>query len=128
MKKQKVLLKHFVNNKCIINITWTTGNIRSLFQIKDNMKHYSCIINKDNCSCGKNHVDECARNVILKWNEYEDPNEQSETAEYLTIALNGKYLRGHLNRAHALQGNWKDIKEKLSQTFFMKSLSPSLNN
>ena len=75
------------------------------------MKHYSCIINKDDCSCGKNHVDECVRNVILKWTEYanpnEDPNEQSETAEYLTIALNGKYLIGHLNRAHALLERYK---------------------
>ena len=34
----------FTNNKCKFNIVWNTRNIRSLFQIKDNVKQYSCII------------------------------------------------------------------------------------
>ena len=34
----------FANNKCKLNIAWNTRNIGSLFQINDNVKHYSCVI------------------------------------------------------------------------------------
>ena len=40
----------FTNNKCKSNIAWNTRNIRSLFQIKDKAKHYSCVIYEGNCS------------------------------------------------------------------------------
>ena len=46
----------FTNNKCKLNIVWNTTNIRSLFQIKDNLKHYSCVVYKGNCLCGENSV------------------------------------------------------------------------
>ena len=34
----------FRNNKCKFKIVWNTRDIRSLFHIRDNVKHYSCII------------------------------------------------------------------------------------
>ena len=40
------------------SIVWNTINIRSLFQIKDNVKHYSCVAYEENCLCGENHVKE----------------------------------------------------------------------
>ena len=33
----------FRNNKCKFKFVWNTRNVRSLFQIKDNVKHYRCI-------------------------------------------------------------------------------------
>ena len=73
----------FTNNKCKFNIVCNTRKIRSLFQIKDNVKHYSGVIFKGNCSCGENYVGESARNVVLRWAEREDPNRQSEPATHL---------------------------------------------
>ena len=72
-----------MNNSCIINVSRSTGNQSSLFQIKVNLKHYSCISNKGNCFCGENHVGESVRCVTLKWTEYKDLNEKSEPAEDL---------------------------------------------
>ena len=66
----------------IINvIVWNTRNIRSLFQIKDNVKHYSCLVCQGNCLCVENYVGESVRNVVLRWAEHEDPNKQSEPAK-----------------------------------------------
>ena len=56
----------FANNKCTFNIVWNTRNIRSLFQFKGNVKHYSCVAYEGNCSCGENYVDESVRNVVLR--------------------------------------------------------------
>ena len=70
-----------MNNSCIINVTRSTGNQSSLFQIKDNVKHCSCISNEGSCFCGENHVGESVRYVTLKWTEYKDLNEKSEPAE-----------------------------------------------
>ena len=56
-KFRKSLIKKLLtvtNNKCKFNIVWNTRNIRSLFQIIDNVKHYSCVVYEGNCSCGEN--------------------------------------------------------------------------
>ena len=59
----------------IINVNSTMfGNIRSFFQIKHNIKYYSCVIYEGTCSCDENYVGESVRNVILRWAEQEDPN------------------------------------------------------
>ena len=55
----------FTDNKCKFNIVWNIRNIRSLFQTKDNAKHYSCVICVRNFSCGENYVGEAVRNVVL---------------------------------------------------------------
>ena len=107
----------FTNNKCNFNIFWNTRNIRLLFQIKDNVKHYNCVI-----VCGKNYVGESVRNAVLRWAEHEDPNKQSETAK------REKYFPDH-------QFEWKVLtrapehmsKRKILEAFFIKSISPSLS-
>ena len=62
-----------MNNRYTINVTRSTGNQSSLFQITDNV----------NCFSGENHVGESVRYVTLKWTEYKDLNEKSELAEDL---------------------------------------------
>ena len=54
----------FTSNKCKFNIVWNTENIRSLFQIKDNVNNYSCVIYEGNCSCGEKYVGESVKNVL----------------------------------------------------------------
>ena len=66
-----------------MSIVWNTKNIKSLFQIKDNVKHYSCIIYKGSCSCGENYVGESLRVIVLRWAKHEDPNKQSEATKHL---------------------------------------------
>ena len=47
----KKLVK-FTNNKCKLNIVWDNRNIRSFFQIKENVKHCSYVIYECNYSRG----------------------------------------------------------------------------
>ena len=61
------MLVIFTNNKYKFNIIWKTRNIRSLFQINDNVKHYICAIYKSNCSCSKNYVGKFMRNIGSRW-------------------------------------------------------------
>ena len=35
-------------------------------------------------SCGEIYVSELVRNVVLNWAKHEDPNKQSETANYFS--------------------------------------------
>ena len=65
-KFTKSLIKKFViftNNKCKFSIAWNT---RSLFQIKDNDKHYSCAVYEGNCSCGVDYIGESVINVVFR--------------------------------------------------------------
>ena len=112
----------FTNNKWKFNIVWNTRDIRSLFQIKGNVKHYSYTIYEGNYSCDKNYVAESVRNVVLRWVEHEDPNKQSEPAKH------SKYFPDH-------QFNWKVLtraleytrKKKSLKLLLIKSINPSLN-
>ena len=95
--------------------------IRSLFQIKDNVKHYRCVIYEGNFSCGEIYVGESVKNVILRWAEQKDPNKQSETK-------NLKYFPDH-------QFEWKVLtraaeymrKRKTLEAFLIKSIIPPFN-
>ena len=85
-KFTKSLIKNpviFTNNKCKFNIVWNTRTIRSLFQIKDSVKHYSCVVYEGNYSYGESYVGESVRNVVLRLAEHEDPNKESEPAKHL---------------------------------------------
>ena len=111
-----------INKKHKLNIAWNTRNKRSIFQIKVNVEHYSCVICEGNCSCGKNFVGESVRNVVLRWAGHEDPVNQSEPAKHL------KYFPDH-------QFEWKVLtkaprytrKRKILEAFLIKSINPCLN-
>ena len=63
-------LKSFKNDKVRFNITWNTCKIKSLFNNKDKVEHFSCIIQKGVCSCGADYIGEKIRNVNIRWNDY----------------------------------------------------------
>ena len=51
-------------------ITWKTGNIRSLFLIKDKNDYKSCVIYKGDCSCGSRYIGETKCYAEVQWNEH----------------------------------------------------------
>ena len=57
--------------------------IKSLFNIKDNVKHLSCVIYQRICSCGNNYVGETMGNATTRINEYEQSNGKSEPSKHL---------------------------------------------
>ena len=53
--------------------------IKSLFKIKDNVKHLSCVIYQRICSCGHNYIGETIRRI----DEHAQPNCKSEPSKHL---------------------------------------------
>ena len=100
----------------------TRNIIRSLLQIKDNVKHYSCVVYEGNRSCGENHVGESVRNFVLRWAEYEDPNKLSEPAKHLKYFPEHQFEWNVLNRVPVYTR-----KKKILEAFLIKSIDPSLN-
>ena len=47
-------LEFYTNGKVKFNTIWATRKIKTLFKIKDNVKHLSCVIYQEICSCGNN--------------------------------------------------------------------------
>ena len=73
----------YTNGKVKFNIIWSTRKIKSLFKIKDNVKHLSCVVYQGICSCGTNCIGETIRNVVLRIDEHEQPNGKSEPSKHL---------------------------------------------
>ena len=89
--KSKHFLKKFhkfTNNNFRMVITWKTRNIRSLFPLKDKIDNKSCVIYKEDCSCGSRYVGETKRYVEVRWNEHNNPAESSEPSKHLRSNIN----------------------------------------
>ena len=77
-------LEMFTNYRVKFKIVWNTGNIKSLFNDKDKVSHYSCIIYRVICLCGADYITETVRNARLRWNEHENgADKNSECAKHL---------------------------------------------
>ena len=60
----------FTKQKYSVNIIWKTGNIRSLFNLKDKTSNLSSVVYDGKCDFGKNYIDEAGPNVTLRWDEH----------------------------------------------------------
>ena len=74
----------FTNNKFKFNITWSTRKIRSLFPLKDRVKHVSCVIYHGVCSCGETYIGETERIAEGRLSEHNAPSKNSEPAKCRT--------------------------------------------
>ena len=66
-------LEFYTNGKVKFNIIWSTRKIKSLFKIKDNVKHLSCVVYHGICSCGNNYIGETIRNAVTRIDKHEQP-------------------------------------------------------
>ena len=77
-------LRIFTNYKVEFNIAWNTGKIKSLFNNKDKVSHYSCVIYRGICSCGADYMWETVRIAQLQWNEHwNNADKNSKCAKHL---------------------------------------------
>ena len=76
-------LVFYTNGKVKFNFIWSPRKIKSLFKIKDNVKHVSCVVYHGLCSCGTNYIGETIRNVVLRIDKHEQPNGKSEPSKHL---------------------------------------------
>ena len=72
------------NSRVYFNIVWNTRKIKSLFNYKDKVSHYSCIIYRGICLCGADYKEGTVRNSGLLWNEHENGTDKNfEYAKHL---------------------------------------------
>ena len=76
-------LEFYTNGKVKFNIFWTATTIKSLFKIKDNIKHLSSIIYQGICSYGKNYIGDTIRNAVTGIDEHEQLNGKSDPSKHL---------------------------------------------
>ena len=76
-------LNIFTKNQIDFAIKWSTKKVKQLFRLKDTNRYPACKIYEGNCSCNKNYIGETKRNVQTRWNEHDDPRNDSEPAKHL---------------------------------------------
>ena len=55
-------IESFTNGKLKFIVSWSTRNIKSLFPLKDRVKHLSCVIYEGKCLCDRWYIGEIIRN------------------------------------------------------------------
>ena len=116
-------LEFYTNGKVKFNIPWARSKGESLLEIKDNVKHVSCIIYQEICSCGHNYTSETIRNVVTRKDENEQPHGKSEPSKHL------KNNPGHkFDWMILLRPPSDGLKRKILETSFIRQLNPSLND
>ena len=65
-KKSCEKLEFYANGNVKFNIIWAARKIKSLFKIKDNVKHLSCVIYQGIRSCGHNYIGKTIRNAVTR--------------------------------------------------------------
>ena len=101
-----------------------TRKIKSLFDSKDKVSHYSCVIYREICSCGADYIGEAVRNTPLGWNEHENGTDKnSECAKHLNENDNHEFKWSILSVAPKIS-----FKRKILEAYFIKTLIPILNN
>ena len=116
-------LEFYTNGKVKFNIIWSRRKIKSLFKIKDNVKHLSRVVYQGICSCVNNYIGETIRNVVRRIDEHEQSNGKSEPSKHLKNNPGHQFNWMILSRAPS-----HCLKRKILEAYFMKELNPSLND
>ena len=114
----------FRNYRVKFNIVWNTRKIKSLFNNKNKVSHYSCVIYRGICSCRADYIGETVCNAQLRWNEHENGTDKnSECVKHLNENNNHKFKWSILSLAPKIS-----FKRKILEAYFVKTLNPILNN
>ena len=76
-------LEFYTNGKVKFNIIWATRKIKSLFKIKDSVKHLSCVVYHGIFSYGNNYTGKTIRNVVTRIDEHKQLNGKWEPSKHL---------------------------------------------
>ena len=93
-------IESFTNGKLKFIVLWSTRNIKSLFPLKDRVKHLSCVIYEGKCSCGRRYIGETLETVIFAGVNMraQQVNQNLPNTLLITnhICLHGKFWHLHL--------------------------------
>ena len=114
----------FTNYAVKFNIVWNTQKIKLLFNNKDKVSHYSCVICRGICLCRADYIGETVPNARLCWNEHEKGTDKnSECAKHLNENDNHEFKWSILSLAPKIS-----FKRKILEAYFIKTLNSILSN
>lgn len=129
-------LEAFTNCKVKFRYYWKTRKLRSLFPLKDPVKHRANLIYQGTCSCKEFYVGETKRNSQTRWKEHCSIKKVSKKTKRKSKKKNTTEVGDHLllNPGHTV--NWEILtsapkytyKRKILEAFYIKVLKPTLNN
>ena len=112
-------IESFTNRKLKFIVLWSTRNVKSLFPLKDRVKHLSCVIYEHKCSCGRHYIGETIRNSDIRCNEHESTTGKSEPAKHLADNKSHMFL-WKVSASAPLRFH----KRKTLEAFFITKLKP----
>lgn len=116
-------LEQFCNEKFCFKVIWNTRKIKSLFPVKDKVKHHSNVIYEGKCSCDERYVGETKRNAEIRWREHQSNDGKSEPAKHL------QKHPGHSFEWKILSKAPRDTKKrKVLEAYFIRLIRPSIND
>ena len=117
-------LEEFANNKVKFICHWKTRNLKSLFPLKDRVKHKAKIVYKGICPCNESYIRETKGNAEIRWKEHCSNNDRkSKVAEHL-LKNPGYTINWQVSTSAPHQWN----KRKILQAYYITKFKPSLNN
>ena len=105
---------------------WKTRKLKSLFPLKDSIKHKANIVYKGTCneSCNESYIGETKRNAEIRWKEHCSNNDKkSEVAKHL-LKNPGHTTDWQVITSASHQRN----KRKILEAYYKTKFKPSLNN
>ena len=114
-------IESFAGGKIMLIALWSTRNVKSLFPIKENVAHRSCLIYERQCSCKLSYIGQTKRNNEVRWKKHENLAGKSEPAKHFIENASHKFT-------------WKVLlaapshfrRRKIREAFFITLRKPSI--
>ena len=117
-------LEIFTNYRVKFNIVWANQRINSLFNNKDKVSHYSCVIYRGICSCVAGCIENTVHSTRLCWYEHENGTDKnSECAKRLNENDNHEFSWSILSLPPKIL-----FERKIFEGYFIKTLNLVLKN
>ena len=120
LKKMKV----FTDTKYAFTIVWQTRKIKTLFKLKDAIKHKSNVIYKGTIENKPNvaYIGETALIARARWNQHENPKHDSAPSKYLHENANEKFSWTIL-----CVSSTNVLKRKIHEALYITKNNPIIN-
>ena len=117
-------IKEFTGEDFVVNIVWKTKKIKSLFKLKDDIKHRANVIYRGISKNNRedSYIGETAQIVEQRWKQHEDLNLNSAPSKHLQENNSDGFDWEVISTSST---NW--LRRKIHEALFICKYKPSLN-
>ena len=119
-----VKLQEFTGNNYRFSILWQMKKIKTLFKLKDEVKHKANVVYKGTSvnNPEETYIGETAQLSTERWNQHENPSHVSAPSKFLQENENDRFNWEILT---STSSNW--LKRKIHEALFICKYKPTLN-